>query len=56
MRIELQQVESVVQVMIGKPLAWALYGGGVILFCLALAILRAGRWLIQKREEVTWAK
>jgi hypothetical protein len=56
MRIELQQVERTVNLMIGKPLAWAVYGCGVALAFVTVGIFHGGKWLLDRRKEVTWAR
>ena len=56
MRIEQKHVEKFVNRLFGKPLAWALYGAGVMAVSLAVAIFHGGRWLLRRRKGVTWAR
>jgi hypothetical protein len=43
MTITQQQMERLIQLLIGKPLAWALYGSGLALVLVFLAALRGLR-------------
>lgn len=56
MQIELCHVEKAVQILVAKPLAWVVYGAGVIVVCLALAIFQSVGWLTRKSKEGAWAK
>jgi peptidoglycan/LPS O-acetylase OafA/YrhL len=52
MGVKLRHVEKVVHAFVAKPLAWAIYGSGVVLVILALASFRAiRRWTQRKRRE-----
>jgi hypothetical protein len=56
MDIKPQQIERLVQIVVAKPLAWALYACAVVVSCLALAGLRGLRSLVQRgaHQEDPW--
>ena len=56
MAARFQQVEKLVYWSVAKPLAWALYGGGVILAFVAVAIFHGGKWLVRRRKGVACAR
>ena len=47
MSIELRRVERTVQIVVAKPLAWALYACGMVAIGLARASLRGVRSLLR---------
>jgi hypothetical protein len=65
MGIRPQQIERSLQIIVAKPLAWALYAGGVIVACMAMAGLRGLRSLLPggtaqenqlERKEGQWQR
>jgi hypothetical protein len=49
MSVKLHHLEELVHLSVAKPLAWALYGCGVLVTYLALASFRGIRWLIREK-------
>ena len=51
MGVKLRHIEKVVHVFVAKPLAWVIYGCGVVLVTVALASLQGLRWWTQRKKR-----